>query len=179
MVKLIAFKGLKECGKSTTANFLINERGFTLINMKKAINSELKDLFPETMKSLAESYEMTVDEFISAKPPLLRPIQKDWGMYRRSQDENYWVSKWLHGMESVHGGMSIVVDDIRFQNEAEVIKTLGGVIVEVIKEGMVSDDNHATETSSKDIKADHVISAAPGEVEKLCEQIDKIWKTLE
>jgi hypothetical protein len=55
-----------------------------------------------------------------------------WGTeYRRRQDADYWVDKWF---EQVKGYKGIVVtSDVRFRNEAEIIKVFGGSLVKVTR----------------------------------------------
>ena len=53
---------------------------------------------------------------------------------RECIDEDYWVGKWMTSVERAsHWGadLKILVDDVRFNNEAAAIKKYGGLIVEV------------------------------------------------
>ncbi len=55
-----------------------------------------------------------------------------WGTdYRRRQDSDYWVDKWQEQIETFKG--IIVTSDVRFQNEANVIKTSKGYTVNVTR----------------------------------------------
>lgn len=59
----------------------------------------------------------------------LRTLLQWWGTdYRRWQDPDYWVKSlrcWLHN----HVEASVVVDDVRFPNEADLIHEMGGLLV--------------------------------------------------
>jgi len=58
--------------------------------------------------------------------------------YRRKLTPSYWLNKWQHSAErAMGGGWNIIVDDIRFPNEAELVRSLGGYIIKVLR-----DTNH-------------------------------------
>ncbi len=45
-----------------------------------------------------------------------------------------------------------VISDVRFENEAEWIKSMGGLIIRVVRPTLSSEDNHRSETSVSNIK---------------------------
>lgn len=71
---------------------------------------------------------------VSARSPLGKhpKLLQWWGTeYRRAQDPNYWVKRWV---EAIQPDAEIVIaSDMRFLNEAEVIKNLGGFTVNVTR----------------------------------------------
>ena len=79
----------------------------------------------------------------------VRRILQWWGTeYRRSQDADYWTKAWgrkieRFDLEQVH----VLVDDVRFLNELQVIKAHGGLIVKIERPGFTGANNHASETS--------------------------------
>lgn len=67
-------------------------------------------------------------------PPEVRALLQWWGTeFRRAQDPDYWVKK---GIERIHEYEAhadlVVVTDVRFANEAQAIKEIGGMVVEVV-----------------------------------------------
>jgi hypothetical protein len=79
----------------------------------------------------------------------VRRILQWWGTeYRRAQDPDYWTKAW--GRKAGQYPLSdqhILVDDVRFINELEVIKAHGGLIVKIERPGFLGANNHASETS--------------------------------
>ena len=69
---------------------------------------------------------------------------------RECIDENYWVRKWFERFdlqinENRAIGKIILVDDVRFDNEAHMIKALGGKVIEIVTPERPSSDTHSSE----------------------------------
>ena len=63
-----------------------------------------------------------------------RNLMQWWGTeYRRKQDDNYWVHKLFSTLSELPGTAKVVIDDVRFENEAKMISTCGGLLFRVIK----------------------------------------------
>jgi Deoxynucleotide monophosphate kinase len=79
----------------------------------------------------------------------VRRILQWWGTeYRRTEDPDYWTKAWErkaagYDLDHVH----ILVDDVRFLNELNVIRQLGGRLVRIDRPGFAAGGNHASETS--------------------------------
>lgn len=79
----------------------------------------------------------------------VRRILQWWGTeYRRAKDPDYWTKAWGRKIEQLNlGQIHVLVDDVRFINELNVIKEHGGLIVKVERPGFDGANNHASETS--------------------------------
>lgn len=78
-------------------------------------------------------------EVLWAKPysPEVRWLLQNWGTeYRRAQDPDYWINRGRETIEVLIDDRVplVVVTDVRFQNEVDVIHSLGGLVFEVIAE---------------------------------------------
>ncbi len=85
----------------------------------------------------------------------VRRILQWWGTeYRRSEDPDYWTKAWGRKVSELDvNDMYILVDDVRFMNELNVIKDHGGLIVKIERPGFDGANNHASETSLDDYSA--------------------------
>lgn len=85
----------------------------------------------------------------------VRRILQWWGTeYRRAQDPDYWTKAWGRKVEGLDlDVIHILVDDVRFMNELQVIKEHGGLVVKVTRPGFDGANNHASETSLDDYHA--------------------------
>lgn len=58
----------------------------------------------------------------------------------------------------------VVIEDVRFENEAALIRELGGVVVHILRPGMAADDTHASEAGvmvdPRDLRIDNSSSTA-------------------
>lgn len=71
-----------------------------------------------------------------------RQILQLWGTeYRRRQDPDYWVKRLE---EKLHGLEKVVIDDVRFPNEVEMIHRLGGRVIRIDRPGP-AESTHASE----------------------------------
>ncbi|MFN2355786.1 MAG: hypothetical protein ABR512_14855 [Desulfopila sp.] len=79
----------------------------------------------------------------------VRRILQWWGTeYRRDQDPDYWTRAWGRKIEQLDlAHLHVLVDDVRFMNELQVIKEHGGLIVKIERPGFDGANNHASETS--------------------------------
>jgi len=152
MKRIIGFTGHKLNGKTTASNYLmqriINESEIPVkverINMKDSIIEEMKENFPVTLEGYSETYDRTVPELFSTKPDLMRKLMQDYGLMRRREDPEYWVNRWCERVKRSSADF-IIVDDIRFINEFDIVQRVGGKVYKIIREGVVNDDYHATE----------------------------------
>jgi hypothetical protein len=85
----------------------------------------------------------------------VRRILQWWGTeYRRAEDADYWTKAWGRKVKQFDlEHMYVLVDDVRFINELNVIKEYGGLIVKIERPGFDGANNHASETSLDDYDA--------------------------
>jgi len=79
----------------------------------------------------------------------VRRILQWWGTeYRRAQDPDYWTKAWGREVDAlVQSDRLVLVDDVRFINELNVIRDHGGLIVKIERPGFDGANNHSSETS--------------------------------
>lgn len=131
-MKIIALAGKKLSGKTTICNYLKTSypnENFITINFKDAMISEMRANLGETLTEIASVYGMTVDELFDKKPPVMRRLMQNYGtQIRRGDDDSYWVKKWRQSVLRSEDDCIILVDDVRFFNEAMAVELLGGKV---------------------------------------------------
>lgn len=180
---VIGLTGYKGSGKSTVAKYIADEYGFKRVNFKDGLVQEMKEKFPTLLEEIAYSASMlqqyetgigeslTVDDMFELKPPLMRKLMQEYGTeVRRTDNVNYWVDKWK---ESVGTG-NIVTDDVRFKNEYDAVKELGGIIIRVVREDITHGGTHQSETEQESFVADFTIVGEVGSHDKIYAQIRQI-----
>jgi len=179
---IIGFVGQKQCGKTTACNIIKKHLPDAVqINFKDALVKEIKDNFPTLLQVMLEQYndaygpDLTIDKLFVLKPPLVRALLQNYGTeVRRKDKENYWVSKWK---VQTYADDTILVDDVRFFNEAHAVREREGILVRLVRSDMpTNDDLHTSEQEQKDIFCDHTIVTGEGEEDKLEEELLKIIK---
>lgn len=183
---IIGLCGIKGSGKSVVANYIAENYGFKRINYKDELISHIKTRFPDLIKEFAEIYSMTVDELFVVKPPAMRALMVNVGTDdKRRDNDNHWVHAWAKtiALEADRQSkdirtINVVTDDVRFQNEFDAIKLLGGIIIRVKRSDITDGGSHPSETEQFNFKEDFTIEAEPGQHEAVYAQIRQIMDSI-
>jgi len=115
---IVGISGLKGSGKTTIANSL--HKGFGSISSIIPFAKPVKDL------ALSMGWDGIKNE---NGRKILQLLGTDIG--RNLISPNIWINKWLNAVAESHSRV-IIVDDLRFDNEVDVIVNNGGIIVKVV-----------------------------------------------
>lgn len=195
-MKIVAFTGKKQTGKSTACAYLEEKYSFTRVNFKDALIAELKENFPELLGAilkvqndyidefgpfeqvqniLGKDYIDTIDELFVVKPPLMRTLMQNYGTnVRRKEKDSYWVDEWVKTLWEKGSDTKTTVDDVRFLNEASRVKGQGGIIIRLIRTDMQHTDTHQSETEMDSIVPDFTITCNGGDYDHLYKELDTI-----
>jgi hypothetical protein len=143
LTKTIGFTGLAGSGKTYAATWFRFRAG------KGSVWS-----FAGEIKAIAKT--MGWD---GQKDDRGRKLVQDIGSAGRAYDPWMWVSK-------MPTDQPIIIDDVRFLNEAEAIKDAGGIVVRIIRPGLYT-MNHESETEQRHIVADYTLINKDGIEEEL------------
>ncbi len=112
----------------------------------------------------------------------VRRILQWWGTeYRRAQDHDYWTKAWEkklleYDLTTTH----ILVDDVRFVNELNIIKKHGGTFIKIERPGFNGANNHSSENSLDDYDDWSLVIENDGSLEqfeqKVVEQVLPLLK---
>jgi dephospho-CoA kinase len=147
---VLGIYGRMQSGKSTIANILVNGFGF----IEVAFATSLKDM-------LVKAHICTYDEVYKEKTAYSREMMQKIGtdLVRYQIDPNFWCSELTKTIMDLyaHGLKKIVVSDIRFQNEYDLVKKyFKGTILKVERDtGIVND--HISETVMDSFVPDYTI----------------------
>lgn len=170
---VIGITGVARSGKDTVAKILTNTHPeFVHIN------------FADTLRELAVAVNPVVDWNMDGGPLYYNEAIERYG-YERAKDskpelrrflqrmgteggrqvlkETIWTDKWFEkATAAIEQGKSVVTSDVRFLNEAQVIKGLSPVaetrIWRVYRSGLGETMNHASETELNKIEFDQAFS---------------------
>lgn len=170
---LVGLIGFKQVGKSTAAAYLQNQYGFVRHNFKDALIAEMKERFPDLLEELSSVYAMNVDSLFIEKPPAMRALMQNFGTnVRRVDFDCYWTDQWASGLPRSQG--NVVVDDVRFKNEAAAVKDCGGVLIRLVRPDVGTGGQHVSETEQLDIVADYTIESLAGDYSSLYLALDRM-----
>lgn len=129
---IIGLTGFAQSGKSTVANYLVEQHGFTRLSFAAPLKKMLRTLDPyliaaddgETFRLsiLLQSYsegDIKAGPFGAEYRRLLQVLGTDCV---RAEQEDFWIRAAFKQIEDFNG--NYVFDDCRFPNEAEMILSL-------------------------------------------------------
>ena len=171
---LIGLVGTKGVGKDTVGDYLT---GYT----KRAFATPIKEacaiLFNVPITSFeGELKEVPIKKHKMSPRQMLQLVGTD--MFREKVHAKFWIrhfQDWyaLHGVDR-----NVVVTDVRFQNEVDAIKALGGVVVRILRPesngGQPTTDTHITEKGVAELRGVNYWINNETTIERLHKQIDNL-----
>ncbi len=156
MGQIIAVMGVAGSGKTVVARRL-EQRGFHRTRFAAPIKAMLKVGLGLSDEQLdGNSKASPIADYGGCSPRvLMQTLGTEWG--RRMVHTDIWASAWKRHVASIDG--PVVVDDLRFPNEAAAVRAVGGVIWRVYRPGLVTMD-HASERSQRNIEEDLLLNNA-------------------
>lgn len=116
-------------------------------------------------------------------PRTPRRVLQLWGTeYRRAQRITYWTEKIREHIAQLHlldGRTRFVIADARFENEAHMIRAMGGVVWQITRDGIEPvEGQHASATDGSRLNPSVVIDNSAG-LHSLREAVLGEWLALE
>ena len=174
MIKLVALTGAAGSGKSTVAKHLSNQRiPFVRTKFSGTLKKMLMQIPNVTVDMIEGELKEEPQELFGGKTPreVMQTLGTEWG--RDSVYSKIWLDSWER---SINDLTYIVVEDLRYLNEAELIKRRGGQIWR-IKRPDYKCNGHISETEMESIDPDLTIrnSGSLGELHAMIDSILVPW----
>lgn len=165
-----------QSGKSTIA-LALGEYGFNRVRFAGALKAMLYSL----LFSAGENHE-TIDRMIegdlkevpsallAGKTPrwAMQTLGAEWG--RSCLGDTLWVGAAMGEVRHLRErGLGVVVDDMRYPNEAEAIRQAGGVLVRVERPSATVTSAHSSEGALDGLRFDLVLRNTYGSAEGFVE----------
>jgi hypothetical protein len=158
---IIGLAGPKQSGKTSAAGKL-EKSGFVRYSFASPLRRMLAALLDDLGHTEAEiNYFLHRDKvqvipgLLQSSRVLLQTLGTEWG--RTHVHPDLWVLAARRRIESSKDDL-IVFDDVRFENEAALIRDLGGLIIHVDRGDLVLTDTHASESRLVNHPEDAVVN---------------------
>ena len=158
------------CGKTTVANLLAEHRRVSFAApLKEAVSHILHELgLPGFHYAYTDKEAIIPGISVSARH-MMQTLGTEWG--RACIHPYFWVMIARAKAERImKDGRSVVIDDVRFPNEAAMIRELGGELWRIDRPGVTYNGDHSSESGLEDIAPDRVI-VNDGSIYQLKEKI--------
>ena len=169
--RVVAFSGVAGCGKSTAAKYLVGKYGYTLVKFADPIRDMLRGIGMTDKHFEGELKEKPL-HFGKSPRFLLQTLGTEWA--RETIHQDFWVNIWCNRVwDLLKQGKRVVVDDVRFPNEALAVRALQGLFLR-IETVRVTTTNHSDHISEKPLTGYSQTLHNNGSVETLCSNLDNL-----
>lgn len=173
--KLIAITGRAGSGKDTLASLLAADRDARIYSFALPIKQCLNAMFGWTMELWNDrEWKETVIPWLGQSPRYLaQTLGTEWG--RELVHPELWVLLAANRYQE-HRRLSdtpFIIPDCRFDNEAGIVHTLGGVVIRVVRDSAQAVNPHKSEGGI----SDHLVHATidnNGSVQDLYDRADSL-----
>lgn len=154
MQTLIGIVGRKRSGKDTLAGFIRKmSPGTRVLSFAGPLKQACKHAYHLSDEQLDGTKDV-IDHRWGMTP---REMMKSLGVaYFRSRDEEHWTKNMSFRLEGLKN-VTVVISDIRFQNEAAFVREHGGVLIHLSRDLESNSDDHVSEQTTDAIECDHYI----------------------
>jgi hypothetical protein len=164
-------------GKSTVADRLIHQHGFVLLKFAGPLKYMTRTLL-EQIGMDAEEIERRVEgdlkeEIVPALQATTRKVMQALGTEfgRLCLHENVWADATkARAQYYLDRGISVVIDDMRYRNELEAVRSILGIPVRVTRPGAAVTSTHSSEGELDDEPMTTIQNT--GSIQDLHRQVD-------
>ena len=153
---LIGFSGKKGSGKSYFANYLVNNKLFIKLSFASPLKEITKILFNLSDEDVKDPIkkELINPKFNASPRELMQWLGTDIMREEFNKKFNYSGSIWIDNVKDrvktlLDNNKDVVIDDVRFQNEADMIHSLGGIVIN-LRNDLDNTLNNSTSTHSSE-----------------------------
>ena len=158
---IIGLTGYAQSGKDTVAKILVENYGYTRVAFADKIRDFLYEMNPMVDNIAFEPIFLRdhVDrngwEVAKKNPHVRRTLQNAGVAARKTFGEDFWVDK---ALASILRHENTVITDVRFINEAEMVKHQDGQVWRIKRLGVTAVNGHVSEQEMDDYPVDQIFT---------------------
>ena len=154
--RIIALCGNKQAGKDTTADLILDLLSHShRIAFADPIVANVMHLYQLKDRAEYDAFK-TMTHTLMGRKVSGRHLVREVGMIMRSYDEHQFVSQ-VDATINEKPHDLWVITDMRFDNEFEYIKRVGGRIIKIVNPDVEDNDDHVSEAGFPDSVCDAVV----------------------
>ena len=151
-VTVIGISGYARTGKDTIADYLVENEGYTKISFSTPMKEAMYRLNPRITVNEIQNTALRIGvdvygwEGLKERSPDILGLLQRFGteVGREMFGEDFWVN---YALDSIPDGGKAVIADVRYPNEADAIRALGGKVFRVERDGVGPANAHASENA--------------------------------
>lgn len=165
MKKLIGFVAGKQVGKTLASQYMCQKYGYVKFSIASPLKCALREIFSFTDEQLWGDKKEIIDEYWGVSPRfMMQLVGTDFFRTQMKEHvpqigDNIWIKVAERKIRQyIDQDQYIVIDDVRFPNEAELIHNLGGILIRIERPFFTeTTDQHESEQMNKFITVDETI----------------------
>jgi DNA polymerase III delta prime subunit len=187
MLPCVAFSGPFGSGKTTCADAMTRALQYQQLNFATPLKQLVIEADP-LVSYWTDEYEhvpihlsdvmsgtaaITFEEAKREYPEVRRSLQRI-GQGARKIDPEFWVNIFKRRMADIPTNTPVVVADMRYENEAYMLRCAGFMLIRIERPGLVdsAERQHVTETALRSYPHDHVINNMGSKAELISQVFD-------
>lgn len=162
---LIGVTGKARSGKDTVADRLVDQYGFNRFTFARPLKEAIKIMFDLSDDHVDGHLKEEVVPWIGKSPrELMQSLGTEWA--RDHVSPEIWINVLAvvysravvaHQKSGVGSPFLAVVTDVRFDNEAQWIRSMGGIVVQVVRDIAPDVRSHVSEAGVSLVNTDLLI----------------------
>jgi len=163
-MRLIGIAGKARSGKDTAASYLLNKLGgdWSTASFADPMKAMLNAIDVDTSD---EAKDLPSNQYGVSTRHMLQTLGTEWG--RDGIGSNFWIDVFARS----NAGQCVIVPDVRFENEAELIRK-HGVLIHIKGRGGIG-GNHVSE-QTLNVKPSDIVITNNGTLSELYARLDSI-----
>lgn len=146
---LIGITGRAGSGKDTVAEHLREAYGFEPMAFADPLKEAASAMFnvPLWYFHDRDLKEVILPEWEMSPRHMAQRLGTE--AVRGTFGQDFWIKRWIQEYHTIPTGIDIVVTDVRFNNEAQAIRDMGGLVLHISRPGEVALDSSAAVHASE------------------------------
>lgn len=174
--RIVGLSGYARTGKDTVADILVEDFGYRRITFADRLKNFIAAVFPEVAARVdAVGWEEAKEQI-----EVRRALQAVGQAAKEHIHPDVWIISALGDM-SIYEGERLVITDVRFFNEADVVTDRNGMMVRICRDGVGPANDDASEISMDRYDRYFAVIPNDGSIEDLRSKIRESlieWSTL-
>lgn len=165
--QIIGLIGRKYNGKDTVGDILHNNYNYERIAIATPLKEACKSIFGFTNEQLYGNEKEIIDTYWNVSPrQVLQFVGTELFRHQMNKliphlNDDIWlysIKKQIKDVIDDKCIRKIVITDVRFENEVEMIKQMGGIIIHIIRPSVNNlIDNHSSENNIDNLSSDYTL----------------------
>lgn len=156
--KLIGLTGRAGSGKDTAAAYMVHRHNFANVAFADPIRRAIRTIFRLDPMMFDHPFkEQKLDSIGKSPRELMQTLGTEWG--RNCVHPDIWLLTAREAIQDAwHQGQSVVITDVRFENEAQMIRELSGELWHIIRSDAGTPHKHVSEAGIAFVHGDHHVA---------------------